>query len=700
MKSTKKIFLLFITLFAYQYATAQGLKMCGTDEAEREFFNQHPDLYKKYLLREEAKKLVDETEAQRGYASQRTAAQQIYIIPVVFHVLHQFGTENISDAQIYDVIRVINEDYSKSNSDYANTVAQFQSIAGNVGIEFRLAQLDPNGNCTNGIDRIYSHLTNNGGDNAKLNPWPADEYLNIWTVKKFSGSHAGAAAYAYLPGNAPQGADGIISLSSYIGSIGTSSANFSHTISHEIGHWIDLLHPWGTGNQPGTFCGDDFVSDTPQTQGSPLVCNLNLSVCNSPAIENVQNFMDYSYCTTMFTSGQKLRMRNALIDPLVGRDNLWSTTNLSITGVDAQATLCAANFITDQATNNICENQVIKFSDISYNGFATSRVWDFGTGVPVAPGTVNDSSVSVLYSTPGINNVSLLIANSTGTANVTKTAFIKVQSNTATYSSGSYSEGFETAALPNTDWDVVSPDGGIRKWKQSLNAHYTGAACAFLNNAFADTGDVDELVSPSIDMALMANPTMTFKVAYAQKTTGSKDVLGVYISSNCGKSWTLKKAIQASTLASVAATTNNFVPTTLAMWKEQSVTLSGLTAQHNVRFKFRFVNSGGNNIYIDDINISSPTGIFNTAENPYQFSISPNPTNSKSTFSFYLNDKSKTEISVVNVLGETVKIITKEELTTGQHSFEIEKSNVMKSGIYFVRLDVNGNYFTKKMIIE
>src|SRR3982750_4595750 len=103
-----------------------------------------------------------------------------------------------------------------------------------------------------------------------------------------------------------------------VGSIGTGTPNGSRTITHEAGHWFNLKHLWGSTNQPQVACGDDNVTDTPETQGT-LSCNLSLSICNPPIIENVQNYMDYSYCNYMFTEGQKTRMRAAATSATASR---------------------------------------------------------------------------------------------------------------------------------------------------------------------------------------------------------------------------------------------------------------------------------------------------------------------------------------------------------------------------------------------
>ena len=99
------------------------------------------------------------------------------------------------------------------------TEATKNTLAADIRIEFRLAQIDPNGNCTNGIDRIYSSLTHAGSDQSKLNQWPRDKYLNVWTVSTIGMS--GVAGYAYFPSATNSYLyiyDGIIILSNFISS--------------------------------------------------------------------------------------------------------------------------------------------------------------------------------------------------------------------------------------------------------------------------------------------------------------------------------------------------------------------------------------------------------------------------------------------------------------------------------------------------
>src|SRR5690606_12907667 len=124
---------------------------------------------------------------------------------------HNDGAENISNAQVEDAMRVLNDDFNKMNPDWVNAEAEFIDLVADIGIEFRLARLDPDGNCTNGITRTMSPLTNEGDQSMKnLIQWPRDAYLNVWVAA----SANGAAGYTYRPGSVadfPTG-DGIVML--------------------------------------------------------------------------------------------------------------------------------------------------------------------------------------------------------------------------------------------------------------------------------------------------------------------------------------------------------------------------------------------------------------------------------------------------------------------------------------------------------
>ena len=241
-------------------------------------------------------------------------------IPVVVHVVYNTSAENISDAQIQTQIDVLNDDFRRLNSDADNTWSQ----AADSEIEFCLATVDPSGNATTGITRTSTSVTSFGtNDQVKFNSsggkdaWPAADYLNIW-VCDISG---GILGYAQFPGGNPA-TDGVVNDYQYFGTIGTATApfNLGRTMTHEVGHYLNLRHIWGDGN-----CNaDDFVSDTPTSDAPNYGCALGHVSCSST--DMVQNYMDYSddACMNLFTQGQKARMR-ALFDTGGARESLLSS---------------------------------------------------------------------------------------------------------------------------------------------------------------------------------------------------------------------------------------------------------------------------------------------------------------------------------------------------------------------------------------
>jgi hypothetical protein len=282
----------------------------------------------------------------------------IITIPVVVHVVWKTNTENISDAQIFSQIDVLNKDFRRLNHDTSDTPPVWQSIAADSEIEFCLATTDPNGNITTGITRTETDISeftygNWGSDDLKdtlsggINAWPNNDYLNIWVCNL----ETPTLGYATFPSNVIDSKDGIVVGCRFFGTTGALQSPFNkgRTATHEVGHWLGLRHIWGDNN-----CGNDNINDTPEHQGENGGCpnyphNANSCQPNNAFGEMFMNYMDYTgdACMNLFTNGQKTRMLAAINQY---RSNLLSHN------------LCSGSVGISEQTNN--KKKLIKIVDV------------------------------------------------------------------------------------------------------------------------------------------------------------------------------------------------------------------------------------------------------------------------------------------------------------------------------------------------
>jgi len=651
----------------------------------------------------QAKKTLEDF--TQKYISNGIKDDTLIIIPVVFHVVHNYGAENISKEQILDAIRILNEDYRKLNADTSDIIPEFKAIAADSRIEFRLAKIDPNGNCTDGIDRVVSTLTYNADENTKMiaPSWDRTKYLNIWTVASIAN---GAAGYSYYPSSV-QGSwgvplDGVLILSSYVGSVGTGQYSRARALTHEIGHYLNLMHPWGNSNTPGLAdnCNDDDqVSDTPNTVGHTS-CDLYAVTCGS--LDNVQNYMDYAYCDRMYTEGQKLRMRAALNSSISGRNNLWTEQNLIETGVSNSITppICPpiAEFLYNKKFG--CTDALVQYTNMTWNTDSITTIeWNFQGGNPP---TSTDFNPVVSYPNAGIFSTTLTVTNPSGNSTITKNNIIQIQD--PNYSLNlPWFEGFEDANFPYSN-DVhfawFNTGNATNQWTKINNTSYSGNACLYVPNNLNQDNEIAEISTSNISINGQ-NPSniIKFKVAYAQIDENSTDLLQVFVSYNCGQTWYPRL----SKSGSILQTTNgvfitNFVPQN-DQWREEYISIGSFINKSTLRLKFSATGHLGNPIYIDDIQLDQASEInINSFDTEYLPSIFPNPIDESSRLWLKTNKEENLTIKINNIVGQC--LINKNiDLINGENSLQIPEFNQLSSGIYFVSLYINDKSTNIKVII-
>ena len=247
-------------------------------------------------------------------------ARKLVTIPTVVHVLYKKPSENISKSQVQSQITALDQDFRSTNPDTTRVPDPWKGLVADAKIRFQLATKDPDGKRTDGIVRVQTDRTSFGpGDGVKRasqggsTAWPADAYLNIW-VCTLGG---GLLGYAQFPGG-PKATDGVVVLNSAFGTEGTVTAPFNQgrTLTHEIGHWLNLRHIWGDTLD---CSGGDRVPDTPNCKGPNFGKPLFpvTSCVNGPHGDMFMNYMDYvdDAAMFMFTAGQVARMSACLAGP-------------------------------------------------------------------------------------------------------------------------------------------------------------------------------------------------------------------------------------------------------------------------------------------------------------------------------------------------------------------------------------------------
>ena len=551
----------------------------------------------------------------------------IYTIPVVFHIIHNNGTENISDAQVMDALAILNRDFRRLNADADQVQPVFQGMPSDAEFEFKLATVAPNGACFNGITRTVSTLTNNGssgenqinaiisGNNVYQGVWAHNKYLNIYVAKDLGG----AGGYTFLPnGNSTASAtnmyyNGIFILQDYCGSIGTSTVGRSRALTHEVGHWLNLPHVWGAGNTPGlaSNCNqDDGVQDTPNCAGVQS-CVLTNNSCNSDDAywgmampDNVENYMDYSYCSKMYTQGQVTKMRTAIVSSVGGRSNIWTTANLQAVGAIPGTSLCALDFTVNQTT--ICAGTSITYEANTSTGIS-SYSWSFPGGTPA---TSTAASPTVTYSTPGTYNATLTVTSSANGQNYTesKTSYIVVNSNTTV--NLPITQGFTTATFPPAGWTLINLNGS-GTWARSGTVGVAPSAgnSMLFDNYQTDDGDDDVVRMQAANLVGYTSAQLTFDVAYAMDNNypNNQDGLQVLVSTDCGATFTSVYSKSGSTLATTANVSGSFTPSG-TQWRNEVINMTAYAGQGSVIVAFKNLSAYGNRLFVDNINFTGVTG--------------------------------------------------------------------------------------------
>lgn len=684
-----KNLLSFSFVFMVFIANAQHHQMCGTDEMAHQLYHSSPP-HLQQLMAHNRQYLHDFT-AQfiKNNPASRSGNDSVYYIPVVFHVIHNYGTENISDEQLMSGLKVLNQNIRLRGPDTATIVPAFKSIAADCDIEFVLAHRDPTGRCHSGINRFAALSSTIGDHRVKdIVHWNPANYLNIYVVKNINN----LAGHCLMPDQAaakPEW-DGIVMSHQYLGDIGTSNPQRSVVMAHEAGHYLNLFHIWGGNNVPGYFylpvgqasnCAvGDSVADTPPTTGWSI-CNLTAASCGN-TVDNVQNAMDYSYCNFMFTQGQRARMRASLNSPMANRNNLIKTQNHISTGI-FDSTLCSAKIKVPKQT--VCIGDTLFLFDASLR-FPTSWRWYFGDG-----NTSTLQNPTHIYSQPGTFYV-YLEASQNGVTLKSDSVMIRV-TDIGTYPF--YVQDFETINTLEDAWLWNITDNDSLRWKKStigqgFNSDYSIALRP--NDSTDMYSGRSTIYSEAVNLFNVNSPEFNFKYAFSRKVANNIDQLEVFMSNDCGKNWISVGRRTGNTLNTAPSLIDNknWTPVDSTQWKTFAYTIPNANATYNFLFKIEYTNYRGNVLYIDNINVNAKD--YTNIDEVYlnETTIYPNPTND---VIFVYSSLDKLDYELFNITGALLDV---GKITSSKQEISLQN---LSSGVYTISLK-SGDFQVRKRVVR
>ena len=588
--------------------------------------------------------------------------RDIVNVQVAFHVIHSLsGNGNISDLMIYNQINVLNEAYEQYN------------------IIFTLSSIDRTAN-----DNWFSDMESYEQQyKQQLNIDPA-HHLNIYT-----GNMPGLLGWSYMPYSWSESyyMHGVcLSYTCLPG--GTYPYNLGKTASHEVGHYLGLLHTFDNGcSAPG-----DYVNDTPyQDDGNNIyTCNPNLDTCpNQLGTDPVHNYMNYvdDACLTEFTNGQSERMdemiaqyRPSLLDNPVAPS--WLTTPTLDLTVPANSSI-AVDFTFD-ATNTYGGDYytAINYSsvaaDTTIEGYATLQI----IGAP----QIESSTSSINFGGVYVNDTTSmqLFLSNTGTDDLVISSIV------------SDPEVFFTA-----------PSAGVIGAEESMNVtvyflptvlgYYAGSVTAYSNDA-----DDSVFVIPVYGEGLVS--PMQFSVAAISDTMAPNDLhihsLALTNSGNFTLDYSISHDVPWITLSHSEGQ--------LDVGSEDSVSVSINTlfmGYGDYEGTLVFTTNVGEFILPVHLVITI-LGIDDDTVIPSIFSVSdnyPNPFNPRTEFTVSIPEKSHVVVNIYDILGRQVALLAEGDYTAGRYRMEwagmTSMNAVAPSGVYLLIVQAGNDMIKHKMIM-
>ena len=689
-------------------------------------------------------------EGERRYAAylnrqqgMRPQAPTEIIIPIVFHLVDIASTQAwITDRDIYEQVEILNRDYKGLKADYYKGVipAEIYNRLGKIPIRFVLARRTPGGALTSGIERRVNtspdHISIKSFATGGLDAWDTDKYLNVW-AGTFSGDDNNLLGIATFPFTTGEGPQGVV--------IGTATLPFTSnvarsyypsyaegaTLAHEIGHFFYLYHTFGDQ----TVCNNaDFATeagwplplgagpegdDTPPEKFGPGNASFgNPSQNYSDGCATSSYGMMYGSLMNYFDDRALFMFSDGMRKRVEGCIDLYRPGFLTSDGATPPSAVNDAYLVTITPRSTPERREVITNNTpltVTIRNSGTSQLTSVSLSVSMDGGDIFNSPVALALDMGADTTISVgQISGAAGahrvdvatslpnnltddfTNNDTIQCFFIITDGAL---AAPFTESFTSATFPPAGWQIWNPQGNTT-WVRNALSGFTDAGSATVQNySYNGGGQLDDLISPVIDLGLADSALLSFRVAhgvYDISDVSNWDGLEVYGSADGGVHYQLlykKSGNQLKTVTAPVTSSFTALPTTPEKWRKDSINLTPIIGiSKHILLKFRNTNGYGNNTYLDDISISTfvtldrdakPTKILNLSDYSCGNSLSPSvvfTTLGKDTlkslqFKYFIDNGSVSNISwtgnLPNKYLDTVALPSISGLAVGSHTLTV-----------------------------
>lgn len=349
-------------------------------------------------------------------------------------------------------------------------------------------------------------------------------------------------------------------------------------------------------------------------------------------------------------------------------------------------------------------NTIVQFSDTSTScPYAWSWTFSPNTYTFENGTTLSSQNPQVRFTQPGTYSVTMQALNSNGSRSVTKTEYI----NAGGYFTP-FTEDFESTSFDSKGWLIENPDNLTTWGITTVGGNTPGNQAAWMNfyNYSIPPGRRDRMVSPPLNFTGTDPVFMSFEHAYANRYSTVSDSLIILISEDCGENWVrifAEGERDNGALATVPKQSTAFIPATAedwcgGEWGSECVVLdlTNWANKPNVKIAFESYNRFGNNLFIDNINISSTTSVDKFQPANSLFHIYPNPTTGVFTISSE-NASGNISLRIFNTQGLQVY---NEDLEATHSLSKIINISSLPKGIYLVKIKNGNDDFSQKLIVR